>query len=308
MVASRQAVRSGSLNAVTQAEKFAVTDVFLIASFVLFAIGAFCLRFPVLRFLTRYEITARNYKGRTIPTAAGIYLWLSFNIFIVFLSLFHPIQFALQIGVWLVFSSSMTIVFFVGWLDDTIGENDVKGMSGHVRFFRETKTMTTGLLKAVTVVIVSFWSVIYVHVHVHEEQFVWLAVQWFLIVLLTNSLNLMDLRPGRALKSSLLLITVLLFCAHDSQYISFLFPLIIGILALLPEDLKAKAMIGDAGANLIGYAIGFCYAISAPYWLLTLVLSLAIALHITAERTSISLLIARNRLLNWLDEVGRSKT
>lgn len=66
-------------------------------------------------------------------------------------------------------------------------------------------------------------------------------------------------------------------------------------------------MLGDTGANLLGAALGM-----ASVWTMTFPAQLAVVaflmlLHLFTERYSLTMIIEKNRLLRFLDNLGRSK-
>ena len=71
-------------------------------------------------------------------------------------------------------------------------------------------------------------------------------VNALIIALTTNTLNLLDLRPGRCGKA-FLLGSLLLFCIGETSALRQLPPVIGGVLAHLPWDMRRVVMMGDAG-------------------------------------------------------------
>ena len=77
-------------------------------------------------------------------------------------------------------------------------------------------------------------------------------------------------------------------------------------LALLPEDLGERAMLGDAGANALGAMLGASAAgLSRPS---RIALLAAIAgLTAASEKVSFTKVIERTPALRWLDMLGRPR-
>jgi UDP-GlcNAc:undecaprenyl-phosphate GlcNAc-1-phosphate transferase len=94
-----------------------------------------------------------------------------------------------------------------------------------------------------------------------------------------NLLNLFDLRPGRAIKVAAASGVLLGAAGQDSVAAP-----LGAALALLPEDLGERAMLGDAGANALAAIVGITAA---------------------SEKVSFTKVIARTPALNWLDMLGR---
>ena len=76
-----------------------------------------------------------------------------------------------------------------------------------------------------------------------------------LILLFTNFINLLDLRPGRALKG--FFIFGHLVAIYPQIPIILWIPIVVVALFLLVRDLGEQMMIGDAGSNCLGMALGY---------------------------------------------------
>jgi UDP-GlcNAc:undecaprenyl-phosphate/decaprenyl-phosphate GlcNAc-1-phosphate transferase len=144
-----------------------------------------------------------------------------------------------------------------------------------------------------------------------------------------NLLNLFDLRPGRAVKVAALsagLITAGGALAGGSAAAE---PLrrpgragpgstrtrLAGLdavagpagaaLALLPDDLGERAMLGDAGANALGAMLGAAAAAALPGRVRIGLLAGIIALTVASEKVSFTRVIEASPPLRWLDLAGR---
>lgn len=133
-----------------------------------------------------------------------------------------------------------------------------------------------------------------------------------LMALSANAMNLFDLRPGRALKAywlaSLLLIPLFWrMPSGDLLFLGLAFNLLLlASLVYAPFDFAGMMMLGDTGANPLGAFIGLCLAQLLPVWGQGIVILLLIGLHVYAERASITKLIERVPVLQWVDRLGRS--
>jgi UDP-GlcNAc:undecaprenyl-phosphate GlcNAc-1-phosphate transferase len=76
-------------------------------------------------------------------------------------------------------------------------------------------------------------------------------------------------------------------------------------LALLPEDLAERAMLGDAGANALGAMLGAAAAASLPRSARAGLLAGIIALTVASEKVSFTKVIERTPMLRRLDMLGR---
>ena len=118
-----------------------------------------------------------------------------------------------------------------------------------------------------------------------------------------NLLNLLDLRPGRALKATLLWAAPLLHSAGPGG------PLAAAAAgpaaALLPEDLGERAMLGDTGANAAGALLGTALVAGTSRRTRLAVLAGVVALTLASERWSFTKVIAATPGLRELDALGR---
>ncbi|HLU98126.1 MAG TPA: hypothetical protein VKZ89_14910 [Thermobifida alba] len=116
-----------------------------------------------------------------------------------------------------------------------------------------------------------------------------------------NLLNLFDLRPGRAAKVALLAGAAAL--AHPGAA-----PVAAAALgatgALLPEDLRERAMLGDAGANALGALLGLAAATACPRRVRVGLLAGVAGLTAASEYVSFTRVIAVTPPLRRLDEWG----
>ena len=79
-------------------------------------------------------------------------------------------------------------------------------------------------------------------------------------------------------------------------------------LALLPEDLGERAMLGDAGANALGALLGAGAAAALPRPARIAVLAAVAGLTAASEVVSFTKVIERTPPLRWLDMLGRRPT
>ncbi|MFW6279334.1 MAG: hypothetical protein ACOC2G_04000, partial [Bacillota bacterium] len=89
------------------------------------------------------------------------------------------------------------------------------------------------------------------------------------------------------------------------SFISLFGPVFLVIVPYLYFEFREKIMLGDSGANLLGVILGYSFTFWSSLggrFFLTLLL---LFLNILSEKFSFSQYIAQNRVLNWLDELGR---
>lgn len=259
---------------------------------------------PALRFLRQHGMVASNYAGDVIPVASGVVLAVLFASFYTAAELLALSGYGVASDPFVREPmAALLAVFAAGWLDDSVGDRKVKGFAGHWRSLRETRTPSTGVIKAAVIGLAALWIVMREGGHWAEALFDWLT-----IVLSANALNLLDVRPGRAWKGFLIGGAIALAASPDAFRCVWLLPGAAGGLALLPGDLRGAHMLGDCGANLLGFALGLTLALAVPIWLQALALVVLAAMHRTAEKSSITAWIERHKWVRWLDRLGRAQS
>lgn len=249
----------------------------------------------LLKMLSNSQTLSSNYKNEDIPICMGLLF-----VFVQIISISFTLLLLKANSINIVFYLfAFTVMGMVGLLDDLIGDKNVKGLKGHIKsFFRGT--LTTGGIKAgMGLLIALFISTII------SNNFSEIMINTFLIALFTNLTNLFDLRPGRSIKVFILLSIIMLFSSNIKEY-DFLLYSFYGILFVyFPLDLKAKAMMGDVGSNVLGITLGVYCALTHTIVGKLIYLVTLIVIHIIAEKLSFSKIIENNKILNYLDNLGR---
>ncbi|WP_204077193.1 hypothetical protein [Planotetraspora phitsanulokensis] len=122
-----------------------------------------------------------------------------------------------------------------------------------------------------------------------------------------NLANLFDLRPGRAIKVGLLAGIPLVAASvrADSRAAALAAIPLGAAVALLPEDLGERAMLGDSGANALGALLGLAATVRLGRPGRLVLLGTVAALTAASEKISFTKVIAGNPVLNRLDMLGR---
>ena len=263
--------------------------------------------FPYLvKLIDEAGVKRVNYRGESIPTSLGL-------IFVLLLPLITTAGMLLSVKS---FAKTNSLLFLfitlgmgmMGFIDDQFG-NHVKGFRGHLRAFFIDKKLTSGGLKLVFGAVIALTFTVGNALWLATAQAPWMSfINFFLICLAANTINLFDLRPGRAGKVFLTaFVLVLLFSKYLESYISLFIPIIAILLFYLPFDLRAQVMMGDVGSNLLGSSLGVMMV-----WMLSdlgkiIALVVLISLQILAEKFSFSEIIEQYRFLKQLDDLGRGK-
>ncbi|MGB4008418.1 MAG: hypothetical protein WBL79_07430, partial [Bacillota bacterium] len=133
------------------------------------------------------------------------------------------------------------------------------------------------------------------------------------VALSANLINLLDRRPGRAIKGFLLGFAALSmwFWMKDgkaglARMLSPAGSALGAAIAFFPADLGETAMLGDTGSNALGAALGYCLLQMTVGWR-TSALIVLVWLTLASERMSFGKVIEDNRVLRFIDRLGREK-
>ncbi|MGL5859461.1 MAG: hypothetical protein ACRC35_13840 [Angustibacter sp.] len=117
-----------------------------------------------------------------------------------------------------------------------------------------------------------------------------------------NLVNLLDLRPGRALK----VVVATAPAAFGAGPAAVVLPAAVGAAAAsLPDDLAERTMLGDTGANCAGALLGTAAVLRWGRGGQVVALAAVVALTLVSERVSFTTVIERTAILRDLDRLGR---
>lgn len=200
----------------------------------------------------------------------------------------------------------------LGVLDDLTGDSSSKGLGGHLGALRRGR-VTTGTIKVIGLaasglVVGLFTPRRAVPGPEPMRHAGWDAWCGALQVLLdagvvagsANLVNLLDLRPGRAIKAVLLLGTPLAVSGSTAAAAA-----VGAAIAAFPRDLAGHAMLGDTGANALGAVLGAAAVARLPRPGRWAVLTGLITLTLASERVSFTAVIDRTPVLREIDGWGR---
>jgi len=196
-----------------------------------------------------------------------------------------------------------------GAYDDLVGSGDRRGFRGHLGALRRGE-VTTGTVKLGGIGVTGIVSAALAGGSPGD-----VVINAGLVAGGANLLNLFDLRPGRAIKVAVASGALLgvgrprrgsgvgLTAPGAAAGLAVLPPLA-AALALLPEDLGERAMLGDCGANALGAMLGAA-ATGLPRSARIALLAGIAGLTAASEKVSFSKVIERTPPLRWLDMLGR---
>ncbi|HET8595138.1 MAG TPA: hypothetical protein VFM07_07820 [Intrasporangium sp.] len=192
----------------------------------------------------------------------------------------------------------------LGMLDDLAGSTSSKGLRGHLAALGKGE-VTTGAVKLLGLAATGLAAAAAVdhgqagRGHSHGRRLVRTVVAGGVIAGTANLANLLDLRPGRALKSVIALAAPM---ALPSPTAAAAVGASLGVLA---DDLDSRSMLGDTGANAAGALVGLAFVERTGPVGRAVILAALTALTLASERVSFSAVIDRQPLLRRLDQWGR---
>ena len=252
---------------------------------------------PLFRsLLIESNVLRPNYKKDMIPVSMGI-VFLPMLIINAIILAYFTTNFKDMLHIF-IFLFVLVSMFFAGILDDIIGNRDVSGLKGHFKSLLNGK-LTTGGFKALFGGFIGLVISIAISKNIYD-----IVINTLIIALSTNLMNLLDLRPGRAIKGYLLISIVLLFTLgeYTRNLLLLIFP---NVIAYFNQDLKAKAMMGDTGSNVLGISIGILFVMGYSLKVRLIWLAFLIFIHILTEKYSLTKIIENNKFLNFIDKLGR---
>lgn len=187
-----------------------------------------------------------------------------------------------------------------GLYDDLVGSTATKGFRGHLTALTEGE-VTSGAIKILG--IGATGAVTGPLARAGRGGVIDGSLAAFLVAGSANLINLFDLRPGRAIKAFLIVAAPGLAMSSTSSAI--LAAPLGSSLGVLNDDLAARGMLGDSGANALGALLGIAGASVLSRRGLVVAVGLVTGLTLLSERVSFSTVIADQPALAWLDDLGR---
>ena len=124
-----------------------------------------------------------------------------------------------------------------------------------------------------------------------------------------NVVNLLDLRPGRALKVVILVALPIVAGDRGTRFSAVTAAAAAGAaMGVLPKDLAGRSMLGDTGANSAGALLGTALVARTGTRGRLLALAMVTALTLASEKVSFTTVIESTPGLRELDALGRPPT
>jgi len=192
----------------------------------------------------------------------------------------------------------------VGFYDDLVGDRPeqkaAKGFAGHLGALREGR-VTSGLVKIAGVGGAALAASALLSRDRPRGGVIDLLLGAGVIAGTANLLNLLDLRPGRAVKAGALIGAPLATGRRGAVAAGAL-----GAAgALIRADLNEEIMLGDAGANAFGALLGLALAARTGPAGRAIAFTVLAGLTVASEKISFTKVIADTPWLRRADELGR---
>lgn len=189
-----------------------------------------------------------------------------------------------------------------GALDDHHGDSASKGLKGHLGALASGE-VTTGAVKILGIGLTGLTTAVLVDRGADRSLTVSTVIGGGVIAASANLGNLLDLRPGRTLKATVLGAVPLLWGPGGVTSVAS-----VGAAAgVIGPDLRGESMLGDTGANAAGAALGTA-AVQRLGWRGRVAAFAALtALTLVSERVSFTKVIESTPVLRELDQWGRPR-
>lgn len=247
-------------------------------------------------------LARHNFRGRSLPTAAGIVLPLA----AVLVEGGRAVVASFGVGdgpargVRLLVLAAALGFGLLGLIDDLAGGAGDRGFRGHLGALARGR-VTTGVLKLIGGGVLALVVVAPFEVEAPGR----LLADAALVALCANLANLFDRAPGRTIKAGLGAFVLLLLAVRSSEDLTGVAVVIGASLGLFLDDLHERLMLGDAGSNVLGAVLGLgVVAVCAPATRDLALIGVA-ALNLAGELVSFSKVIDAVPPLRAVDQAGR---
>jgi UDP-N-acetylmuramyl pentapeptide phosphotransferase/UDP-N-acetylglucosamine-1-phosphate transferase len=249
--------------------------------------------------LLRSPLARPNYRGRTIACPLGMAVVLAALIALGPLALAQRLaDRTLLLGDLGWVATFVLGVALLGLADDALA-GSARGWRGHLGALRAGR-LDAGVVKALGTLGLALF-VTAGRAGGVGRSLVCAAV----LALATNAFNLIDLRPGRALKALVVLGAALTIVSGELHPLWALGLFVGPVLVAGFYDLRERAMLGDMGAGILGALAGAWMVLTLSTAGLVVALAVLVALNVFGEFRSISAVVERAPILRHLDSLGR---
>ncbi len=244
------------------------------------------------------RLTVENYRGVPVPRTLGLWLVLAAVGSAAVIAVSGRPAPVARAG-WGALGATV-LVFAAGLVDD-LAPAGPRGLRNHVRGLAAGH-VSTGIVKVVVIVAAAV-----VAIALQPGRSGWVRFAGAVLVAASaNVWNGLDVRPGRAIKFGL--VAFLGLVGVDLALLPTLPGVVLASAAGLWFDLRERAMLGDGGANLLGFTIGLGIYLVLPDPGVVVAAAVAVAINAVAETVTLSHVIDVVPPLRWFDRLGRPPT
>lgn len=237
-----------------------------------------------------------NYRGKTVSLAGGVTTATTLAAAALPTACVSP-----HVGIAQLVTAGAGGAF--GYRDDRESSTDsAKGLAGHLGALSRGE-VTTGAMKIVGIGAAAGVAAIALARRRAQGSLLDVGIDTVLIASSANLINLLDLRPGRAFKVTL--IGALPFAFGEGAGAVCAGGLVATCAAQMRDDLEERHMLGDTGANAAGGVLGACAAASLGRRGRLLGAATCVAAMLASEKVSFSQVIDSTPPLRLLDNLGR---
>ncbi len=245
----------------------------------------------------RPRLLVANHRGALVPRTLGIWLVIASIVSALAAEVGQPLGAeAISRAGWVALAATV-LVFSAGLVDD-LAPAGPRGLRDHLRAL-VSGHVTTGIVKLVVVVAAAIVAVALQDKGNGVDRLAGVV----LVAGCANLWNGLDVRPGRALKFGL--VAMIAIVNAPIRLLPTLPGVACGSALVLWPDLRERAMLGDGGANLLGFTIGLGSYTVLPGWGVAVAAIVAVALNVLAETVTFSRAIDAIPPLRWFDGLGR---
>ena len=248
-----------------------------------------------------------NYRSHYLPTGAGIILALA----VATLEGGRAVAAAAGLGDVRGPGVARTVMLAgvfgfgaLGFLDDVLGGDAERGWKAHLRALAAGRLSAGGVKLFGGGVFALMLASAAGSTASGGGGVLRLAADGALVALAANLANAFDRAPGRTIKMSLCAWAALTVAAGAGAAAVALGPVRGAALGLLPEDLGERLMLGDAGANALGAALGLAALLALGPGARLVVAVVLLVLNVAADLISFSKVIRSTPALDRLDKLG----
>ena len=267
---------------------------------ILSALVAFAIAPSALHWLAEGPLRRANYRGKVIACPLGVVIVAAAVLSLGPLALVAKLTDTTVLRPELQWVALFVLgVAVLGLIDDALA-GGARGLRGHARALAGGQ-FSTGALKAVGTTGLALYVM-----ELRGADTGRLLLGAGVLVLSTHTLNLVDLRPGRAVKLLLLLGASLTVGTSDLRPLWALGPFTGPALVVGLYDLRERGLLGDTGSGVLGALAGAWLVLSVGVTGQIVALVVLAAITLYGERSSLSDAIERTPLLRELDSLGRA--